>query len=684
MSALPELTDRDSLAPSRDARTADRSHLLHRVLGFAVFQVAFYFAYRYGMAFSQASASPFWFPDSVLLCTLLLVPPRWWALYVLSVLPIRLFSDVAPEVPLWFLMGTFLIDSTRAVLTALALRHFMKNPLRLDTLRDFAVYCLFAVLLIPAVGALGGATARHTLGHDFWTTWEQWFLGDALAHLVVTPAILYWIVGAFRARTWRPVISRDQAIEVTLLSVGLVVTSYIAANTGGGSVDLLQTRFYAPVPFMFWAAIRFGMLGASGAVVVTAVMRLHAVLHGESSLAQLSPAETAFALQNFLLLRAGPLYLVAVLVEQRRNAERLLRESEERFRTIADTTPALIWFCDRNRVFFNQSWLQFTGRTLEQEVRSRGAESVHPDDQSRVRSAYSGSLAYEQVEMEFRLRRYDGEYRYMLNKSVPRYAPNGEFLGCIGSVVDITDRKRAEEVDRALAHAQRLAAMGELTALIAHEVRQPLSAILLNADTARALLQKEAPPLDQLREIIDDIRRDDLLAEETIRRLRAFLRDQEPLREPLDINAAVTDVLRLVSSDASRRHMRMRVELEPGLPPVVGDRTQLQQVLLNLVINAMDAQADTPQGARHITVRTKPNGNEDIEVIVQDRGCGISPETLPRLFLPFFTTSQSGIGLGLSIARSVVVAHGGKIWAENNVDGGATFHFTIPQHRSVG
>ncbi|MET0657610.1 MAG: MASE1 domain-containing protein, partial [Steroidobacteraceae bacterium] len=234
MSALSELTDRDSVGPRRDARTVDRSRRLQLVLGFAVFQVAFYFAYRYGMAFSEQSASPFWFPDSVLLCTLLLVPPRWWPLYVLSVLPVRLFSEVAANIPLWFLMSTFLVDSTRAVLTAWALRHFMKDPLRFDTLRDFATYCLFAVLLFPALGGLGGAAARHALGHEFWATWEQWFLGDALAHLVVTPAILYWIVGAFRARTRKPTISRERAIEMTLLAVGLLLTGYVAANTASG------------------------------------------------------------------------------------------------------------------------------------------------------------------------------------------------------------------------------------------------------------------------------------------------------------------------------------------------------------------------------------------------------------------------------------------------------------------
>src|SRR5262245_59871764 len=169
---------------------------LRKLLAFCVFETAFYVAYRYGMSFSQACASPFWFPDSVLLCALLLSRPGSWWLFVLGALPIRLYSEVARDMPFWFLLATFALDSARGLLTDVALRRFLKNPIRFDTVQAFALFCLWAVLLIPAVAAFGGAAARHVLGHDFWPAWEQWFLGDALAHLVVTPAILYWVFGA--------------------------------------------------------------------------------------------------------------------------------------------------------------------------------------------------------------------------------------------------------------------------------------------------------------------------------------------------------------------------------------------------------------------------------------------------------------------------------------------------------
>src|SRR5215470_4213970 len=208
------------------------------LIGFGAFVVAFYFAYRYGMSFSQAAASPFWFPDSILLCALLVSRPQRWWLFILAPLPIRLFSEVAEGIPLWFLLTTSALDSAKGVVTALALRRFIGAPVRLDTVRAFALFFLIAVLAVPAVFAFGGAAARGLLGHDYWLTWEQWFLGDALAQTVVTPAILYWVFGAsWRARAH----SRKTYVEGGVVAVGLIVTGYLAANADGGSVDFRQS-----------------------------------------------------------------------------------------------------------------------------------------------------------------------------------------------------------------------------------------------------------------------------------------------------------------------------------------------------------------------------------------------------------------------------------------------------------
>jgi integral membrane sensor domain MASE1 len=169
--------------------------LFQNLIGLCLFEIAFYFAYRYSMSFSQACAAPFWFPDSVLLCALLLSRPRRWWLFVLAPLPIRLVVGFASNIPLWFLLGVFAIDSAKGLLTAAVLRRFIKNPVRLETVREFAVFCLFAVLLIPAASAFGGAALRHPLGYAYWPAWKQWFMGSVLTQLIVTPAIFYLVLG---------------------------------------------------------------------------------------------------------------------------------------------------------------------------------------------------------------------------------------------------------------------------------------------------------------------------------------------------------------------------------------------------------------------------------------------------------------------------------------------------------
>jgi signal transduction histidine kinase len=226
-------------------------------------------------------------------------------------------------------------------------------------------------------------------------------------------------------------------------------------------------------------------------------------------------------------------------------------------------------------------------------------------------------------------------------------------------------------------HASRLATAGELTAAIAHEVDQPLGAILLNVDAVEMLLATGNAPPDEVAKVLADLRKDDLRATEVIRRLRALLAKHEMVREPVDLNAAIADVLRLLDAEARRRNVQLASELDGTLPSVLGDRVHLQQVLLNLVINAMDAMADIPVHKRRVVVRTT-HGARDVEVAVNDSGHGIAADRLPKLFESFYTTKEHGMGLGLSIARSIVEAHAGRIWAEANDQGGATFRFAIP------
>ncbi|MCH8959974.1 MAG: response regulator [Bacteroidetes bacterium] len=229
-----------------------------------------------------------------------------------------------------------------------------------------------------------------------------------------------------------------------------------------------------------------------------------------------------------------------------------------------------------------------------------------------------------------------------------------------------------------LAHVLRIATMGELTAALAHEINQPLTAIRSNAQAAKRFMNTDTPDLDEIGEILDDIIADDRRAAEVIIRLRALLQKQTITTAPLDINAVVGEVTGLLHSDAVIKNVAVELDLAEDLPPVLGDRVQLQQVLLNLMMNGFDAMEGVPTPERILVIRTAQEAGSLVRVSVRDAGVGFDGQDVEELFAPFKTTKAKGLGMGLAISRSIIEAHGGKIWAEDNADRGATFHFTLP------
>jgi two-component system, LuxR family, sensor kinase FixL len=252
-----------------------------------------------------------------------------------------------------------------------------------------------------------------------------------------------------------------------------------------------------------------------------------------------------------------------------------------------------------------------------------------------------------------------------------------EFVAGIFSSALLRSRTEVEleALRHNLSHVGRVTAMAELTASLAHELRQPLTAILSNAQAARRMLDRGVEDPKDLREILTDIVSDDQRASEVIRHVRRFIKKDGTPRSPVDVNAVVQDVVSFLRNDAIIRHVSVEVDLDPGLPSVLVDRVQLQQVFVNLLMNAFDALGTATE--RRITVRTRKDGTA-IHVSVKDSGCGIPVGDIARIFDPFYTTKSSGLGMGLSIARSSIEAHGGQLWAENDKDGGATFTFTVP------
>ena len=236
----------------------------------------------------------------------------------------------------------------------------------------------------------------------------------------------------------------------------------------------------------------------------------------------------------------------------------------------------------------------------------------------------------------------------------------------------------ARQQQATTAHAARLALAGELTASITHELSQPLAAILMNVEAAETLIRKHPPAVAQICEILADVRQDNLRAGKIVRHLRSFLSKRELKLEEADLNAIASAALQLIQREAARRHIVVRTSLQPSLPAVRADSAHLQQVLLNLLLNAMDAMTAVPAHTRLLELRTTMLDAKSILVAVTDTGCGFAEEQLPTLFSSFVTTKPGGMGLGLSIARAIIQAHHGAIWAESAVTGGAVFKFTLP------
>jgi PAS domain S-box-containing protein len=381
---------------------------------------------------------------------------------------------------------------------------------------------------------------------------------------------------------------------------------------------------------------------------------------------------------------------IAFDITERKQAEERAEESERRFLEIANSAPVLIWASGMDKLctFFNQPWLEFTGRTLEEEMGEGWTEAVHPDDLAQCMKVYEQAFAARRsFTMEFRLRRHDGEYRWLSDHGVPRYDAEKNFLGYMGSCVDISEQRNAtEEAERSreqLAHLTRVSTLGELGGSLAHELNQPLTAILSNAQAASRFLEQGPANMDEVREILKDIVEEDRRAGEIILRMRGMLKKEEVKMLPQDLNEIVREVQGLLRSELLIRNVTAITRLEPDLPQVRGDHVRLQQVLMNLMINACEAMGSMPRTARVITIATQALDDGIVQASVADTGPGFAAENSTPMFEPFRTTKANGLGLGLPICRSIVESHGGQFRVSNGIKGGALIRFTLKIHEET-
>ncbi len=373
-------------------------------------------------------------------------------------------------------------------------------------------------------------------------------------------------------------------------------------------------------------------------------------------------------------------------ITKRKRTEEALRESEARFQIVADVAPVMIWMSGPDKLcnFFNKGWLDFTGRTLEQELGTGWTEGVHREDFEHCLRVYGEAFdARQPFTMEYRLRRNDGEYRWVLDTGTARSGADGVFLGYIGSCIDITERRQAE-LDHQLqtmelARVGRLALMGELMASLAHEVNNPLGAMVTNASAGQRMIARGQIGTEELHELFADIISDGHRAREVIEGIRNMVRKSEGTRSLIRINEVVRDLLRIVRADAAAKRVTLVTEVDASAGVVMGDRVQLLQVLLNLTLNAFDALSVMRVDVRLVVIRADRVNEGQICVSVRDSGPGFPAGIVDHLFEPFFTTKEEGTGMGLAIGRTIIEAHGGTLSAENGDSGGAIFTICLPE-----
>jgi PAS domain S-box-containing protein len=379
-------------------------------------------------------------------------------------------------------------------------------------------------------------------------------------------------------------------------------------------------------------------------------------------------------------------YNLVIDIDERKRAEEALQQSEQRLRSAIDGIPGLVGVLAANGAVeaVNRQILEYTGQSLE-DLKNWGTNgTVHPEDLPHVAEVFGKSIASGiPYQIEQRLRRHDGEYRWFDNRGIPVRDDSGRIARWYVLLTDIEDRTQAQarlqQMQSDFAHVNRVNTMGELAASLSHEILHPIATARNNARAGMRFLEMNPPNLDEAKEALSCVVRDSDRAKDIVGRVRDHIKKAPPRSEPFDLNEAVREALVMVRSVIARNRITVNTHLMGALVPVQGDRVQLQQVVVNLILNAVESMGSNEKGARELSVRVEQDqADGGVLVQVRDSGPGIDPKRVEQVFEPFYTTKTSGVGMGLSICRTIINGHGGRLWAEANEPRGAIFQFTLP------
>jgi PAS domain S-box-containing protein len=399
--------------------------------------------------------STFWPANAILMAMLLPTPGKqWWSILVATFLA-HLVVELGNNVPVSMVVCWYVSNCIEALVGAACIRRLVGFPIRFDTFRRMTGFIIAGPFLAPFVSSFidaGFVKLIHWESDSYWEIYRMRFLSNALATLTVVPVMV--MVGPLSTKKFRN-LPWKRIFEGFILMGGLLAAGKILFLEDKLPVNIVSTLLYVPLPFLLWAAVRFGPLGLSTSMLMTALLTIWGAIHGLGPFGQMTPTQNVFSLQIFLIVMSVPLMLLSVVLEERKNVVQALSESETRFRVAADAIPAMLWMSgtDKRCTFFNQGWLDFTGRLLTSELGDGWAEGVHPDDLPSCLQVYTNSFDQRKhFRMEYRLRRKNGSYGWILDEGIPRYSVDGTFEGYIGMAVDIT---RAKETEAALGQSEK-------------------------------------------------------------------------------------------------------------------------------------------------------------------------------------------------------------------------------------
>jgi two-component system, LuxR family, sensor kinase FixL len=589
-----------------------------------------------------------------------------------------------PERSLTWILVANVANTARALTAAVLIRRFLGFPPRLESIRALVLFILAAALIAPAVGAaLGATTVLLHEGPTYWRTWDEWFMSNALTGLTLLPAFVLALVNRGE---WTRHQGRGRSAEAIALFIVLVFSAILPhVGMTGGKVPT-GLLFYAPLPALIWAALRFGTVGATVALTVVTFAAAGGAYEHTGPFASASPNERVLMLQLFVLLTAIPILCIAVTSSAKHAVVHLHRA------LLASLHDHIAILDGRGIVLeVNLAWRRFAdspdlppykrvheGDNYLVSLRA-AAESGDDEGAARVLAGVRDVLnrTRTRFEVDYDLDRPGRQERYRLSVEALERTDGGFIL----KRTDLTARRQAEleaeEQRRVLSHLARVSVLGQLSGALAHELNQPLASIASNAQAAQLLLRKHPPDLLELHEILEDIVVDDQRAAQVIRRLRALLKRGEARLQPTAPNELLNEVLDLARTELITRRIGATTSVAPDVPLVLADRVQLQQVLLNLILNACEAIDDAATRDHRLELIVRNESRNQVRFSVRDDGSGIEQALMERLFEPFVTTKTEGMGLGLSMSRTIISAHGGRMWAENNPDRGATVHFVL-------